>query len=85
MMAHLALSGTDAAQFAVDTATGQITWASSPTLLNTDKSLVLTFTSDVGDVFTETIVIDHESSNPSIGEITLNVSEDGDSTGTSKL
>ena len=76
------LGGTDAAQFSVDTATGQITWASSPTLLNTDKSLVLTFTSDVGDVFTETIVIDHDSSNPSIGEITLNVSEDGDSTGT---
>ena len=71
------LSGTDAAQFAVDAATGQITWASSPTLLNTDKSLVLTFTSDVGDVFTETIVIDHDSSNPSIGEITLNVSADG--------
>jgi len=41
------LGGTDAAQFAVDTATGQITWASSPTLLNTDKSLTLTFTSDV--------------------------------------
>ena len=76
------LGGTDAAQFSVDTATGQITWASSPTLLNTDKSLTLTFTSDVGDVFTETIVIDHDSSNPSIGEITLNVSEDGDSTGT---
>ena len=71
------LSGTDAAQFAVDSATGQITWASSPTLLNTDKSLVLTFTSDVGDAFTETIVIDHDSSNPSIGEITLNVSADG--------
>ena len=71
------LSGTDAAQFAVDSATGQITWASSPTLLNTDKSLVLTFTSDVGDVFTETIVIDHDSSNPSIGEITLNVSAGG--------
>ena len=70
------LSGTDAAQFAVDSATGQITWASSPTLLNTDKSLVLTFTSDVGDVFTETIVIDHDSSNPSIGEVTLNVSAD---------
>ena len=72
------LSGTDAAQFSVDAATGQITWASSPTLLNTDKSLVLTFTSDVGDVSAQTsIVIDHDSSNPSIGEITLNVSADG--------
>ena len=70
------LSGTDAAQFSVDSATGQITWASSPTLLNTDKSLTLTFTSDVGDVFTETIVIDHASTNPSIGEVTLNVSAD---------
>jgi hypothetical protein len=67
------LGGADAAQFRVDATSGQITWASSPTLLNTDKTLELTFTSDVGDVFTETIVIDHSTSNPSIGEVTLNV------------
>ena len=70
------LGGADAAQFRVDATSGQITWASSPTLLNTDKTLELTFTSDVGDVFTETIVIDHSTSNPSIGEITLNVASD---------
>ena len=56
------LGGADAAQFRVDATTGQITWASSPTLLNTDKTLELTFTSDVGDVFTETIVLDHSTS-----------------------
>ena len=70
------LGGADAAQFRVDATSGQITWASSPTLLNTDKTLELTFTSDVGDVFTETIVIDHSTSNPSIGEVTLNVASD---------
>ncbi len=71
------LGGADAAQFRVDATTGQITWASSPTLLNTDKALELIFTSDVGDVFTETIVIDHATTNPSIGEVTLNVKSDG--------
>ena len=70
------MGGADAAQFRVDATSGQITWASSPTLLNTDKTLELTFTSDVGDVFTETIVIDHSTSNPSIGEVTLNVASD---------
>ena len=70
-----ALSGSDAGLFAVNSASGQITYTGTTTLIS-DKNLTLTFTAANGDQFVETITIDHDASHASFHESTLNVREE---------
>ena len=70
-----ALSGSDAGLFAVNSASGQVTYTGSTTLIS-DKNLTLTFTAANGDQFVETIKIDHDASHSSFHETTLNVREE---------
>ena len=69
------LSGSDAGLFTVNETSGQIVYTGTTALIS-DKDLTLTFTAANGDRFVETIIIDHEASNPSYHEATLDVREE---------
>ena len=76
-----ALTGTDAADFDLDTATGQITLKSSNNF-TASASLTLTYTAENGDAFVETIVLtqDAYSASGDSQALSLNMGDSGDIT-----
>ena len=76
-----ALTGTDAADFDLDTATGQITLKSANNF-TASASLTLTYTAENGDAFVETIVLtqDAYSASGDSQALSLNMGDSGDIT-----